>query len=387
MTRLLQLSLVLIAVLQLSFCKLTSAQNLQLVWKYELGGEIIAAPVVLDDKVYIGSQNGIFCALDVDGKELWRFETDGSIQASALIVDGKIFFESGNIFYLLTVASGKLIWQYDPQLEEEKYSHEGEQHRFKLDPFDDIRSKATYANGIIYIGGVDGTVFGLSIVDGRPVVKIASDDPAPIRSSPLIEENRLYYGDWAGVMYCNDVEEGSFLWSRKMFDFPQPYPTFGGIVSSFWIHDDLLFFGARNYTLNGVNKVTGELIWSYTDPEEGWIVGDPIVHNDTLYIGGSDNFSLFSIEPNSGHIFWQAAGTKNIITKPLIIEEYIVYTEGNWYQPSDKGAVVLADRSNGKQLNRYYTKKAVFSSPASIGSGVVVGCHDGFIYNLSIDKL
>ena len=110
-----------------------------------------------------------------------------------------------------------------------------------------------------------------------------------------------------------------------------------GIASEFVIYGDKLFFGARNPMLNVLLRNDGQKEWTYTDEDGGWIIGDPVIYNDTLYIGGSDNFSILALNASDGRRLWQTKRSKNIYTKPIVNQDLVIYTGGNSYNPKDSG--------------------------------------------------
>jgi len=64
-------------------------------WFFKTGSRVLASPSIAGNTVYIGSENGIFYALDLDtGKEKWQFKTGGSIISSAHIEGNNVYFGS-----------------------------------------------------------------------------------------------------------------------------------------------------------------------------------------------------------------------------------------------------------------------------------------------------
>ena len=213
-----------------------------------------------------------------------------------------------------------------------------------------------------------------------------ADNNAPIRSSPLVSNGILYFGDWEGYVYAYSLSNQALVWKKKTYRQAKPYGTFGGVVSEFLIYDDLLFFGARNFMLNVLDVATGQKVWTYTDAKKGWVIGDPVIFKDTLYIGGSDNYSMLAFDPKIGRPIWSQNGGKNIYTKPIVTAEWVIYTAGNGYNPKDTGVVFLLDRKGGEVLDKYELTNGSFSSPALVEDKIIFGCYDKNIYSLRIRK-
>ncbi len=363
------------------------SQNLVPHWKFQTGETVQASPISDKTAVYVGSENGNFYAIDLEtGKERWRFESGRSIQAPAVLIGETVFFEAGNVFYSLNKSTGKEVWSQDPKLKYRGFEFEGKKYNYKIDRYDFKRSVPIVHQGVIYIGTGGGKLYGLNAKNGKIILEIESDGFSPIRSSPMIDSGKLFFGDWEGMIYCYDLDKEDFTWKKKTYRYKKPYGTFGGVVSEFALFNGLLYFGARNQTLNVLSVGTGEKVWTFTDPGMGWIVGDPVIYNDTLYIGGSDNYTMYAFEPNLGHTHWVAKRNKNINTKPVVTERWVIYSSGNGSDVDDKGEVVMVDRSSGNFIARYETPKGLFSSPFLVEDRLVFGSHDGNVYCLAVEN-
>lgn len=362
------------------------AQSLTKAWTVDTGGKVSANPVAEGNIVYIGSQNGIMYAINaIEGKVLWKYDTKGIIKAAASIYNDILFFESANVFYALSKSNGKLKWKFDPEMEPLNYTYEGEVHHYSIDPWDEKRSVGVVHEGVIYVGAGNGKLYGLEAKTGVLVKEFNSDGNSPIRSSPFIDTNRIYFGDWNGVVYSYDLDSNKILWKRKTYRYDRPYPSFGGITGAFVKYDDLLIFGARNHIMNVLQIETGEKEYTYIDPKGGWMQGDPVISNDTLYIGGSDNYSMYAFSPKWGRYLWQHDGGKNIYGRPALTDNYLLYTAGNGYNLKDSGVLYLIDRATGEELTKFETPNAAFSSPVIVNEHVVFGCYDGSLYCLKLE--
>ncbi|MEO9482950.1 MAG: PQQ-binding-like beta-propeller repeat protein [Ekhidna sp.] len=362
-----------------------SSQTLELDWKFEATDSVLASPLLHEETVFIGDQSGVFFALDIkSGKEKWRIETEGNIQAKATLVGDNIFFESANVFYLVDIKNGKTQWTFDLEMEPFVFKYKEYEWPYKIDPYDDKRSIAFFHDGIIYVGSGNGNVYGLNAGNGKVEFSYQTEGNSPIRSSPLVSEDVLYFGDWEGNVYAYSLNSNTLLWKKKTYRQAKPYGTFGGVVSEFLIYDELLFFGARNFMLNVLDISSGEKVWTYTDAQQGWVIGDPVIYKDTLYIGGSDNHSMLAFDPKIGRPVWSQNGGKNIYTKPAVTEKWVIYTSGNGYNPKDSGIVFLLDRKTGEEISTYALPNGSFSSPKISGDLIIFGCYDKHVYGLRI---
>ena len=83
-------------------------------WSKELGGAIVATPIVNPDgnALYVGSMDTEMVALDLSsGDVLWEYATEASVWGEALLVDGTLYFaDSGGALYALDVEDGSPVW-------------------------------------------------------------------------------------------------------------------------------------------------------------------------------------------------------------------------------------------------------------------------------------
>lgn len=365
---------------------ISKAQSLTIAWRFDANSKVLASPISKEGIIYIGDEDGNFYALDQsNGNQKWLVQTNGNIQGRATLVGQSIFFESANVFYLVDADTGKEIWRYDPKMEPLSFTHENVKTEYKIDPWDDKRGGATFFDGIIYTGCGNGHVYGFRSTSGELVLDLVADQNSPVRSEVFIDGSELFFGDWNGLLYKYDLAKGKIIWKNKTYEGKPPYPSFGGLNASFVSDDERLYFGARNHVLNVFNKHSGEVSWTYKDAKGGWISGDPVLYEETLYIGGSDNYTMFAFEPKSGDLLWKQTGTKNLYTKPIVTQNWVIYTAGNGYNGDDPGVLIVLDRKNGEVLSQFETPKGTFSSPLMVGQTIIFGCYDGNIYALKTD--
>ena len=93
----------------------------KLKWKFNAGSAIEAPPLVLDNVVFVGSLEGVLFAVDATtGKQKWKYVTEGQISGSCNWTfgpDGKqkrILFGGYDYFlHCVNAATGKLLWKYE----------------------------------------------------------------------------------------------------------------------------------------------------------------------------------------------------------------------------------------------------------------------------------
>jgi glucose dehydrogenase len=87
-------------------------------WKFQTGGHVESSPAVVDNRVYVGSDdNNVYCldARDnVVDRKIWSFKTDGRVQSSPAVAGNKVFVASWDGYlYALDAENGSLVWKHE----------------------------------------------------------------------------------------------------------------------------------------------------------------------------------------------------------------------------------------------------------------------------------
>ena len=87
-------------------------------WKVKTGGQVISSPVIVDDMLYVGSEDHTLYAINKDtGKVKWRYKTAGAVHSTPAVSNDEILFLSyDGFFYALDKLDGKLIWKFKQAL-------------------------------------------------------------------------------------------------------------------------------------------------------------------------------------------------------------------------------------------------------------------------------
>ena len=78
-----------------------SPANGEQMWTFIAKRGVDSSPVIVGDRVFVGSSDGRLYGLDVlTGEEVWSYEAGGSIVASPAIADGRLIIanDDGKVF-------------------------------------------------------------------------------------------------------------------------------------------------------------------------------------------------------------------------------------------------------------------------------------------------
>ena len=118
----------------------------------------------------------------------WQYPTGGAIWSSPVVANGVVYVGSEDkTVYALNAGTGALIW---------KYTTGGI-----------IHSSPTVANGVVYIGSFDKNVYALNAATGTLLWMFLTGQP--IESSPAVVNGVVYIGSDDGNVYALSALPGA----------------------------------------------------------------------------------------------------------------------------------------------------------------------------------
>jgi eukaryotic-like serine/threonine-protein kinase len=171
-----------------------SARNGSLLWKFKTNGPVHSTPGITDGMAFIAGCDAIFRGIRIsDGKEVFSVSSGAYTGASPALRSGSAFYGTFDSEVLgVNLAQQKIAWHY--------------QHPQRQFPF---YSSAAVTTDRVVIGGRDKLVHGLTL-SGKAVWAFATR--ARVESSPAIAGNRVFVGSNDGRFYVLNLASGAKLW-------------------------------------------------------------------------------------------------------------------------------------------------------------------------------
>ena len=184
-------------------------------------------------------------------------------------------------------------------------------------------------------------------------------------TSPLIVGNRIFVGDYGGVVYCLRGVDGKTLWTYRA----------GGAVKGAIAYDrGRVFFGAYDGRLYALRASDGKLIWR-AESARDWLGGHgtfystPSVAYSRVYLGSTDGH-VYSFGEQSGKLRWSYPTGGFVYGSPAVWRHRIfVGSYDHWFY--------ALDAATGARLWRFHA-----NGPIS-GSATVV---DGIVYFATLQR-
>ena len=167
--------------------------NGQVYWKFSTGSPIgESSPAYGNGAVYIGDLGGWLNALNAtNGQKLWAFKTDNEIKSSPVVVGDRLLIGSyDQNLYCLSTRNGALLW--------------------KVRTNGPVHSTPSVSGGLAFIAGCDEVFRAIRISDGKEMFSIASG--AYTGASPAIRGTAAYYGTFNNEVLMVDLTNRSIAW-------------------------------------------------------------------------------------------------------------------------------------------------------------------------------
>ncbi len=202
-----------------------------------------------------------------------------------------------------------------------------------------IQSSPIVVDDRVYFGGDDNKVYCLDAETGDEIWNFSTGNA--VKSTPSVVDDVVYVGSTDGNFYAIDADSGEKQWNYTL-------STYGQIWSSPAISNDLIFFGADDgilYALNKSNSNSPELEWTFLT---GWLIqSSPAVNWPYVYIGSGDG-GLYCIWANNGTQKWvfEPIDIYDIYSTPTISNGSVYIGAGEYVIG---GALYCIDAQTGEE--------------------------------------
>jgi outer membrane protein assembly factor BamB len=215
-------------------------------------GAWLAAPLVLNEKIYAPNTDGFLYTLDMSGKEVADPIELGGALWSAPSTDGTFLYVTSldHHFHIIDIATGKAA--------------------DSIDLGGAAPSSPVIGSDGVYVGSFASTVEFIQSNGKHEVIATADNW---IWGSPVLDGETLYYADLNGKIYSLDLASGSQNW-----DVIQPD---GPIVASLLLAGDQLYVATEAGTLVALDR-EGKTVWEKTVGAK--IYTTPVLSGDLILV-------------------------------------------------------------------------------------------------------
>ena len=334
----------------------------KVIWRYPIQNAIMSVPVISEGVVYFGSLNDIgpaaFYAFDsTSGEELWTKTLGGAVSYSPILTNNAVCFGvDDGFFYCLDRKSGKELWKLSPNQRD-------------LDDATCDRCALKFnapviVNNVIYVGSHDNNLYALDAQTGLINWRFLTG--GSIMDAPAIVGGKIYVGSYDGYVYLLDLKTGREL---RRYLAPSPVPFGSGYYTG--VFATPLIDATTIYTANGplmaLGIKKGEIKWKVLESSiyENQVIGNPFFFNN--FIIATTTNAVYAIDKVSGKTSWKYSDIKgSVFFSPTLYEEIVYFgdSDGYLYGVNAKtGGQVFRHNMNYLDFSSYTNWSAEFVFP------------------------
>ncbi len=258
------------------------AKNGRVLWKKSLPGRAESSPVVIDNSVYFGCEDGrLYSVSTVNGNVRWSTQLSGPVKAAPAYYGGRLYVgDYGGSMNAVDAKTGKLIWSTGSL---GTGISGGE-----------FYSTPAVAFGRVYAGNNDDRVYSFDLSDGELAWTYSTGGYA--YSAPAVAGTKhspptVYIGSFDGNIYALNAKNGEVRWSRS---------AGGQVVGSLSAIGEIVYVANfTNQTTTGFMMRSGRKVFSYPKGTYTPIISD----GQDLYVTGYSSITkLAPIRPKPARI-------------------------------------------------------------------------------------
>ena len=317
------------------------------VWSFTDEGAVgfESSPIAVNNRVFIGSYDGYFYALDAQtGAVCWKYKTEAGFVATAGFFDGCVFCgDSDGIFYCWDAEKGKLIWKFDTQRQ--------------------IYSAPGFYRNLVLFNNQAGLFYALDCKTGKMIRQYKADDQ--LRSSVTIAQNRAFLCGCDAHLHIIDLD----TFERVLYvDLGAPS---GGTAA---LTADALFLGTEGNEVLAIQWKQGTVRWRFQNAKSpAPFRSSPAVGAQGLVYVGSNDRRLYALEEKSGKERWSFRTKRTVEGSPIILDDKVAFG-------STDGRLYLLDAETGKELDSVDLGDSILSAPCYANGKLFVSTTGGVLY-------
>lgn len=317
-----------------------------------------STPLVVDKRLYVGTDSGWFYAFDTDNKKrLWRVKLEGPVHGKSAFASDTVYVGDSKAFvYALDALTG------------------GEKWRTHLDT--EILASPLMLGARLYISDMSGRLYALDASSGAEIWHTESFDRTigfSVRraSAPLDVNGTIIVGTATGALIAYAQSDGQVAWVRQLGDRQsQVYD----VDSSPLFAQGRLYASSADGMLFCLDPASGQVHWSV----DAGGVDDLLYRDGRIYASGSGVLS--AVDASLGNIIWQQDLKVPEISSPAAGERYVVVT-------STDEKLYIIDSDNGDVVYDRYVSRGTFGDPVVVDDRLFLLTNSSKLYSFRLKEL
>ncbi|MEJ5341597.1 MAG: PQQ-binding-like beta-propeller repeat protein [Thermogutta sp.] len=278
-------------------------------WAWKAPAGIVAPAGYWNGHVYVGDVSGGFhCLRAQTGDPVWQKEVEGEIDGGpgfATLPSGKqvvVFGSQDTFLYCVDAQTGEIVWK-------------GGGH-------DQIRCTPPIVEGRTFIAGCDGKLHVVEIQDGREIAAI--DLEGPTGSTPAVVGSLAYVGTENGVFFGIDWKRAKVVWRYDNEN------EGGAFRASAAVNERYVVVGSRDKAVHCFDRITGRHVWRF--PTRRYVDASPVIVRAThqadpdndLVLAASLDGHVYAVRIRDGQSPWALTVGGAISASPVVVQNALL---------------------------------------------------------------
>ena len=266
--------------------------------------------------------------------------------------------------------------------------------KWKFPTGDRVVSSPVWQDNVVYFGGDDGNVYAVDATTGNQIWKHVTGGPVP--STPAVADGIVYVGSYDGKFYALNAKTGGTKWKfatdgERRFEakglnglqpknqtMADPFDVF---LSSPVVAQGAVYFGSGDGNLYALDAASGELRWKF--PTGDVVHSSPAYADGVLYFGSWDSF-FYAVDATTGKEKWRFHGGEDaLIHNQVGFQSSPAVVDGVVYTGCRDSNLYALDAATGKEKWRFNNEMSwVITSPAVAQGKVFFATSDSSLYHV-----
>ena len=308
----------------------------RVVWEYRSGLPSGSTPAVVGDLVIFVVRPGLIVALDKEtGSRQWEVDIKAAIYASPLVVDGTLYLgASDGLLHAFDAMTGEELWTFDAE--------------------DLIRNNVAYSDGGLVVTTQGRSIYLVDAKTGRKLLYYDTGYPRS-RGGVVIGEDRTYFPSGQGWLWAIDRGARGYPFDHAILRIKHNLYAWQVLKNSplqrgaVWLRrlggdlpftpalaHDTLYLANTDGMAFARDAVTGENRWTSNLGAE--VTTSPTVAGQTVLLGAKDG-RVFGLDAQTGGVQWSFKTGGEVSASPIVVGDtmYVVSRDGTLYAIGGEG--------------------------------------------------
>ncbi|MCK5608126.1 oligosaccharyl transferase, archaeosortase A system-associated [Candidatus Pacearchaeota archaeon] len=317
-------------------------------WSYDTNGNIKYAPAIIEDLLYVVSDNDIF-SININERTLsFKQYMGGQILTPFSKKETDLYFVSMDNYNIAK------IYVID---------YSGIKGKITLPNTHPIKTiSPLQIDDKLYIG-INNLLYAIDTSSGLVEWKFEGLDH--FIAKPTSIGDTIYITSYNGTAYALNASSGSVKWTSALKN-----KSWTPLVYA----DKVLVTGTRDDFINGLDFRSGEVVWKY---KTGYFVDStPVFLDGVVYVASYDG-KIYALDSQNGNLIWKSDQFAPIFAKPVIFNDKLFV--GTW-----DGKFYKIDIATGETIAFSDLDEPIISSALILNDMAYVTTFDGKVYAIRI---